>query len=92
MQVQNMEDQIKNFIVQHFPLAHNRRLNNDEELLESGMLDSLGILEVVTFLEGALGIYIDDVDLLPENFHTISCIATFANNKLGVVSTDSAGQ
>jgi hypothetical protein len=43
-------------------------------------------------LEGALGIYIDDVDLLPENFHTINCIATFANNKLGVVSTDSAGQ
>ena len=92
MQINRLEEKIKNFIMRKFPLSRNRHLNNDDQLLESGVLDSLGILEVVSFLEDELGIHVDDENLLPENFHTISCIATFVHNKLSMVSTGSAGQ
>ena len=92
MQIKNVEDQIKNFIVQHFPLAHNRHLNNDDNLLESGILDSLGILEVVSFLEDELNIRIDDEDLIPENFYTIQCIVDFIHNKLNEVTTPLTGK
>ena len=81
MQVDKVNDQIKHFIVQQFPLARQRDLGNDDSLLESGILDSLGVLEVVTFLEDELGITITDDELLPENFRSIACVAAFVERK-----------
>ncbi len=42
---------IKGFLVEHFPSARNHALGDDEHLLANGILDSLGVLDLVGYLE-----------------------------------------
>ncbi len=50
-------------------------LDPDLNLLEEGILDSLGLQQLITFLEDKYDVAIDDEDLLPENFSTVNSIA-----------------
>jgi len=81
MQVSNVRDQIKNFILKHFPLARNHHLSDNDSLLESGIVDSLGVLSLVTYIEQAFKISVADEDLVPENFQTVEGIAAFIQEK-----------
>ena len=49
----------------------------DESLLESGTLDSVGVMQLVAFLERTFAITVSDDDLMPDNFDTLSAISTF---------------
>jgi acyl carrier protein len=53
-----------------------------DDLLESGVIDSLGVLELVAFLQQEFGIAISDDDLTPENFKSIECMAQFVESML----------
>jgi len=46
----------------------------DENLLDSGILDSLGIMKLLEYLERTFSISVDEEDLLPENFESINAI------------------
>ncbi len=74
-------DRIRTFIQQHFPLARSRELATTEPLLENGVLDSLGILDVVAYLEAEFHITVADEDLLPEHFQTLDDLAAFVERK-----------
>ena len=50
-------------------------------LLENGIVDSLGILELVAFIEQEFGVTITDEELLPENFQTVRCLVSFVKRK-----------
>jgi acyl carrier protein len=52
-------------------------LGNETPLLDSGILDSLGLLRLVVFLEERFGITMGDADLLPENFASVNAICAF---------------
>jgi acyl carrier protein len=80
MEIDTLTRKIRTFLITNFPLA--RRMGDDDGLLGNGVLDSLGILEVVTFVEREFGITIVDDELLPENFQSISRLATFVQTKL----------
>jgi acyl carrier protein len=54
---------------------------HDEDLLE--IIDSLGIVELISFLEGKYGIKVDDEDLDPENFRSVDNIVVFVERKGG---------
>lgn len=58
----------------------------DESLLDSGLLDSASILELVTFLESRFGIEIPDEELIPQNFDTINAIDTLVSTKTSAAS------
>lgn len=58
-------------------------LEHDEDLLAAGLIDSQGIVALVSFLEGELAIEIGDEDLVPENFQTVNAIAAFAARAKG---------
>ncbi|NOT97231.1 MAG: acyl carrier protein [Nitrospira sp.] len=81
MEAGKVGDQIRNFILTQFPLARQRNLQRQDSLLESGVIDSLGILEVVEFLEREFGIAVDDEELVPETFGTIDHLTTFVLKK-----------
>lgn len=53
----------------------------DTSLLDSGLVDSTGIIEVVSFLEAEFGITIADEDIVPENFENVRRIAAFVESK-----------
>jgi acyl carrier protein len=59
------------------------KLAHDEDLLASELIDSLGITELVGFLEKQFGIAVSDEDLVPDNFRSIDSIAAFVSRKGG---------
>lgn len=70
---------IRVFLERQFPQA--KKVGDRSSLLEGGVLDSLGILEVVSFLEQEFGLTIVDEELLPENFQSIEALSLFVRNK-----------
>ena len=73
---------IREFVLQKFPLARKRKATNHDNLLESGIIDSLGVLELVTFLQQEFSVAVADDDLTPENFQNIECMARFVERSL----------
>ena len=80
MQLEAINAKLRDFLASHFPLA--RKVSNDDRLLGSGVLDSLGVLEVVTFVEREFGVTVNDEELVPENFESVSKLAAFVKNKM----------
>jgi acyl carrier protein len=78
---ETVEDKIKEFILKHFPLARKNGFHPGEKWLESGLVDSLGILDLVSFLETEFSITVSDEDLLPENFQSLETVAEFVRKK-----------
>ncbi|WP_136660449.1 acyl carrier protein [Nitratireductor sp. XY-223] len=82
MQVDVRSD-IREFIVDNFLFREDRETVSDtESLLENGLMDSTGVLELVAFLESDIGIEIQDAEIVPENFDSIENISNYANSKL----------
>jgi len=73
----SVSSSVKNFIHANFPSARNRVLEDSDLLLESGIIDSLGVLDMVSFIESQFGIHVVDDELVPENFQTIGQIVKF---------------
>ena len=81
---QALHDQIRSFMLLTFPAAKKRAIDDDFPLIDSGIIDSLGTLDVVAFVEHSFGIEVSDDDLTPENFASIRALATFVLRKTGV--------
>jgi acyl carrier protein len=77
-----LKSKIRAFVLGKFPLAKARGLHDGSKLLEEGILDSLGVLELVNFLQDDHGIPIEDEELVPENFASIDAIAAFVEAKV----------
>lgn len=61
--------------------ADEASIDHDHDLLTSGIIDSMGVMELVGFVEGTFGIAVDDQDILPENFRSVSAIAQYVARK-----------
>ncbi len=83
MQVDIRSD-IREFIVDNFLFREDQEsVSDSESLLENGLMDSTGVLELVAFLENDMGIEIQDAEIVPENFDSIENISRYASAKLG---------
>ena len=72
---------LRQFITGHFSQARARSLADDDSLLESGIVDSLGVLDIVSFVESEFGISVADEDLIRENFGSVGPIAAYIEAK-----------
>jgi len=80
----NTSDAIRAFItheILHESLA--TPLSDDDQLVESGIIDSLGVMTLLSFLEEQFSIKIPDQELTPENFATLATITTLVEGQLG---------
>jgi acyl carrier protein len=77
-----IKTQIRNFIVTTYMSNDGRALGDDDSLQEAGIIDSIGVLELVSFLQETFSIEIDD-ELCPENLDSISNVTHFVSAKLG---------
>jgi acyl carrier protein len=76
--------EVERFVVKEIAAGRGiESVAHDEDLLASDILDSLGIMELVAFLEEKEGIQIADDDLTPENFQTVDSIVSFVERKRG---------
>ncbi|MGD8415115.1 MAG: acyl carrier protein, partial [Candidatus Latescibacterota bacterium] len=72
----------REFIVETFLFgADDGQLEDGDSLLESGVVDSTGVLELVGFLEEEFGIEVKDEELVPENLDSIDNLAAFIEKK-----------
>lgn len=78
-----LEAEILAFVYDHFPVARKNAVNIDDSLLESGIIDSLGVMEIVNFLVEEKAVEIDEDDLVPENFDSVVHIAQLVKNRTG---------
>ena len=57
-------------------------ITHDQSLLDAGIIDSTGVLELVCFLETTFGIEVQDDEMLPENLDSIRAISNYVGRKL----------
>jgi acyl carrier protein len=80
-QAQTVEDRVRDFVLKQFPLARKSGVKLGDRWLETGLIDSLGILDLVHFLEGEFSIHVSDEELSPENFQSLAAVASFVDAK-----------
>jgi acyl carrier protein len=72
---------VKEFIRENFLINDDMALDDSQSLLESGVLDSTSVLELLAFLEETFDITIDDEEIVPENLDSIQNIVQFVESK-----------
>jgi acyl carrier protein len=73
---------VREFLVENFLFGDSNNLSEDTSFLETGVIDSTGILELVSFLEQTYNIAVEDEDLIPENLDSLRGIERFLARKL----------
>jgi acyl carrier protein len=78
-----IEGEIRAFLSRNFPLYKGDKFDRERSLVESGVVDSMGILELVEFVEGNFDLRIPEEELLPENLDSLANITRYLERKLG---------
>jgi len=78
------ENQIRTYILENFLFSNRAEgLSNDDSFLQQGILDSTGVLELVTFIEANFNITVNDEELIPENLDSVNNLVIFIHRKNG---------
>jgi acyl carrier protein len=75
-------EQIKKYFEENFMIKWSETFSDEDSLLENGIIDSTGVLELVLFIEKNYGIKIADDELVPENLDSLINIKKFVEKKL----------
>ena len=81
LQIDEIAERIHEWIIGHFPLAKERDIGPYDSLFESGIVDSLGTLDIVLFLEQEFGLVVEDEEMLADHFESIESITNFVGLK-----------
>ncbi|HLH56252.1 MAG TPA: acyl carrier protein [Verrucomicrobiae bacterium] len=76
--------QVRDFIITNFLYGDGANLKDDTSLLDSGTIDSTGVLELIMFLEETFKLKIDPEDITPENLDSVQKIVRFLSHKPAV--------
>jgi acyl carrier protein len=77
-----LKEQIRAFVVESFLFGDTSRvIADDASLIENDVVDSTGILELVSFVEDNFGVTVADAEILPANFDSITKVAAFITSK-----------
>lgn len=79
--MENVEQKLREFIRENFFYGEERALSPETSFLESGIIDSTGMLELVVYLETTYGFEIQDVELVPQNLDSVSNVLRFVARK-----------
>ncbi len=78
----NIRGLVTSFVVNTFQTGSTDvQVNDDTSLLESGLVDSMRVLELVDFLEERFGITVENSELVPENLDSIRNISAYLESK-----------
>jgi acyl carrier protein len=75
--------QIRQFVLSNFYVAEPAALVDTASLLEAGIVDSTGVLEIITFLETTFGIEVADAEMLPDNLDSVDRLVAYVKRKRG---------
>lgn len=81
--MESIEKALRTFVVDNFLFGEEGDLSNGDSFLEKGIIDSTGIMELVSHLEQAFKINVENRELIPENLDSITRVAGFVVKKQG---------
>jgi acyl carrier protein len=90
MTTEEIQEQVKDFLINNFIFDPSAQIGAEDSLMENGVVDSTGILEVIMWVEQTFGIHVEDSEVLPENFDSIRNIARYAQTKIGAGAENEA--
>jgi acyl carrier protein len=76
-----IEKELKQYVINKFLQGEVGRVGNDQSLFESGAIDSLGVLHLVSFIEERFKVKVGDEELIPDNFETMNKLINFVQGK-----------
>lgn len=81
-QPNNQETRLRQFILENYLFTQDpAALDNRDSFLQTGILDSMGILEVIYFLEEEFGIKVEDDEMVPKNLDSINNLLAYTDRK-----------
>lgn len=79
----NIEALIRTYIAENILFSGNGfPYSDDASFLNEGIVDSMNVLELVTFVEERFHITVEDQDIVPDNFDSVNKLATFIRHKM----------
>ena len=80
--MQTLNDELRMFIIENIMYGQNTKpLTDRSSFLESGIIDSTGVLELINYLETRFSIHVADEDLVPKNLDSITGLIQFIERK-----------
>ncbi len=73
--------EVREFVINNFLFGDGSSLQDDKSFLDSGIIDSTGMLELIMFLEQTYGIKIEPEEMVPENLDSVNRVAAFVAKK-----------
>lgn len=77
----DIKEQVRAFITANFYVPDSSLLEDNASLLDQGIIDSTGVLEVISFIEETFGIAVADNEMLPDNLDSIERISNYVARK-----------
>src|SRR5881392_3364093 len=81
--VVGVKEKVSAFVLEYAAGRGVTDVKDDEPLLTANIIDSLGSLRMIAFLEETFPLTIEDTDMVPENFQTLNDVESFIARKLG---------
>lgn len=79
----NYAKEVRDFVVSNFLFGEAGSLTDDTSFLESGVIDSTGMLELIMFLENTCEVRVEPEEMVPENLDSVNRVAQFLSRKKG---------
>ena len=81
MNREQVAEKVEEYIRKNFVFDDSAGPARDDSLLDTGVIDSTGVLELISYIEGTFGIAIEDEELTPDNLDSIDRITGFIESK-----------
>src|SRR6266581_6695049 len=81
--VVDVKEKVRTFVLEYAAGKGLTEVKDDENLLQTNLIDSLGSFRMIAFLEETFPLTIEDTDMVPENFQTLNAVESFIARKLG---------
>jgi acyl carrier protein len=78
------EHKIREFIIKNLYYAEDSPIGDEDSFLETGVVDSMGVMELVAFVQSEFGVEVAQSEIVVENFDSIRKLANFVRSKLPV--------
>ncbi len=77
-----LHKQVRDFILENYLFTDDESaLGLEDSLLDRGIVDSTGMLEIIMFIEDELGVTVEDEEMVPENLDSVNRISNFVGRK-----------
>ncbi|MHB1565352.1 MAG: acyl carrier protein [Acidiferrobacter sp.] len=87
----SIKGQVRNYICENFLMGlQDSDLTDDASFLDLGIIDSTGVIELISYLEEVYGITVEDTEMIPDNLDSLSAIEQYVSRKTFSSATSAA--